>query len=42
VVEINRAIAVAMQQGPEAGLQLLEPLRVQMIVQSYLPFHLAR
>jgi len=41
VVEINRAIAVAMHQGPEAGLQLLEPLRAQTIVQNYLPFHLA-
>jgi len=41
VVEINRAIAVAMHQGPEDGLRLLEPLRAQMIVQNYLPFHLA-
>jgi RNA polymerase sigma-70 factor, ECF subfamily len=41
VVEINRAIAVAMNQGPEAGLQILEPLRAQTIVQNFLPFHLA-
>ena len=41
VVEINRAIAVAMHQGPDAGLRLLEPLRAQTIVQTYLPFHLA-
>jgi RNA polymerase sigma-70 factor (ECF subfamily) len=41
VVEINRAIAVAMHRGPEAGLLLLAPLRQNAQVQRYLPFHLA-
>lgn len=41
VVEVNRAIAVAMHQGPDEGLRLLAPLRERPDVQRYLPFHLA-
>lgn len=41
VVEVNRAIAVAMHKGPDAGLQKLDQLRGYALVQRYLPFHLA-
>lgn len=41
VVEVNRAIAIAMHKGPSEGLRLLEPLQEKAAVQRYLPFHLA-
>jgi RNA polymerase sigma-70 factor (ECF subfamily) len=40
VVELNRAVAVAMAQGPERGLALLEPLEHSL--DRYLHFHSAR
>ena len=40
VVELNRAAAVAMADGPESGLRLLDPLRPQL--DRYQPFHAAR
>ncbi len=35
VVELNRAVAVAMAQGPEAGLAILDTLRDDKALQSY-------
>ena len=40
VVEVNRAVAVAMEQGPQAGLQML--LRLEGEVDGYYPYHAAR
>jgi RNA polymerase sigma-70 factor, ECF subfamily len=40
VVELNRAAAVAMADGPESGLRLLGPLGPQL--DRYQPFHSAR
>jgi RNA polymerase sigma-70 factor (ECF subfamily) len=40
VVELNRAAAVAMADGPDSGLRLLDPLRPQL--DRYQPFHAAR
>ena len=40
VVELNRAAAVAMADGPESGLRLLDPLGVAL--DRYQPFHSAR
>jgi len=40
VVELNRAAAVAMADGPESGLRLLEPLADAL--DRYQPFHSAR
>jgi RNA polymerase sigma-70 factor (ECF subfamily) len=40
VVELNRAAAVAMADGPETGLRLLDPLAVDL--DRYQPFHSAR
>jgi RNA polymerase sigma-70 factor (ECF subfamily) len=40
VVEVNRAVAVAMAQGPQDGLRLL--LRLEKEAESYYPFHAAR
>ena len=40
VVELNRAVAVAMRDGPEAGLQLLAPLRKTL--DAYHLYHAAR
>lgn len=37
IVELNRAVAVAMATRPEAGLELLEPLLEPL--QDYAPFH---
>jgi RNA polymerase sigma-70 factor, ECF subfamily len=39
VVELNRAIAVSMAQGPEAGLRLLAPLSTQL--DGYVLYHSA-
>jgi len=35
VVELNRAVAVGMAFGPEAGLQIVEPLRDEPALRSY-------
>jgi RNA polymerase sigma-70 factor (ECF subfamily) len=40
VVAINRAIALAMAGGAEAGLEALAPLAAQKAVARYLPYHL--
>ncbi len=40
IVEVNRAVAVAMAEGPQAGLSLLLPLHDQM--DDYYPYHVAR
>ena len=39
VIELNRAIAVAMEQGPEAGLELIDAIEG---LQRYAPFHVSR
>jgi RNA polymerase sigma-70 factor (ECF subfamily) len=39
VVEVNRAVAVAMAQGPSAGLSLLHRIEG---VEGYYPYHVAR
>jgi RNA polymerase sigma-70 factor, ECF subfamily len=40
VVDLNRAVAVAMARGPEAGLRLVEPL--VEVLEEYVPLHAAR
>jgi len=40
VVEVNRAVAVAMAWGPPAGLQML--LRLEDQADRYYPYHAAR
>jgi RNA polymerase sigma-70 factor, ECF subfamily len=40
VVEVNRAVAVAMAQGPRAGLEML--LRLKGQADDYYPYHAAR
>lgn len=42
VIELNHAAAVAMAQGPEAGLSLLEPLERLEELQSYQPYFATR
>jgi len=42
VVELNRAVAVAMADGPAVGLQLLEPLAESGQLDTYHLFHAAR
>ena len=42
VVELNRAVAVAMAEGPEAGLRLLDTLEARGALQHYHLFHAAR
>ena len=42
VVEVNRAVAVAMVEGPVAGLALLDALGVDQRLHAYQPFHAAR
>ncbi|MGH2955484.1 MAG: RNA polymerase sigma factor [Solirubrobacterales bacterium] len=39
VIELNRAIAVAMDEGPEAGLELIEAIEG---LDRYAPFHVSR
>lgn len=41
VVTLNRAIALAMWQGAEAGLEALKPLAGEKGMARYLPYHLA-
>jgi RNA polymerase sigma-70 factor (ECF subfamily) len=42
VVELNQAVAVAMAEGPEQGLALLDRLHIGESLGSYLPYHAAR
>jgi RNA polymerase sigma-70 factor, ECF subfamily len=42
VVELNRAVAVGMADGPDAGLALLEPLLADPALERYQPLHAAR
>ena len=42
VVELNRAAAVAMRDGPAAGLPLIEAILVRGDLADYLPAHVAR
>jgi RNA polymerase sigma-70 factor, ECF subfamily len=39
VIELNRAIAVAMDEGPEAGLELIDAIEG---LEKYAPFHVSR
>ena len=41
VVELNRAVAVAMADGPAAGLELLAPLLEEPALERYQPLHAA-
>jgi RNA polymerase sigma-70 factor (ECF subfamily) len=41
VVELNRAVAVAMAQGPAAGLVVLAPLLAARTLRDYAPLHAA-
>ena len=40
VVEVNRAVAVGMAEGAEAGLQML--LRLEAQAEDFYPYHAAR
>jgi RNA polymerase sigma-70 factor (ECF subfamily) len=42
VVELNQAVAVAMAQGPECGLGLLDQLGLGLVLQHYHLYHAAR
>jgi RNA polymerase sigma-70 factor (ECF subfamily) len=42
VVALNRAVAVAMAEGPEAGLAGLAHPRLALELDAYLPYHAAR
>ncbi|NYI03797.1 RNA polymerase sigma factor [Allostreptomyces psammosilenae] len=42
VVALNRAVAVAMRDGPEAGLALLDELAGEERLRGYHPYHAAR
>jgi RNA polymerase sigma-70 factor (ECF subfamily) len=42
IVELNRAVAVSMADGPTAGLQLLERLDDRAELRDYQPYHAAR
>lgn len=41
VIEINRAVAVGMADGPQAGLAILEPILTSGTLASYAPLHAA-
>jgi RNA polymerase sigma-70 factor (ECF subfamily) len=41
VVEVNRAVAVGMADGPQAGLAILEPILAGGALASYAPLHAA-
>jgi RNA polymerase sigma-70 factor (ECF subfamily) len=41
VVELNRAVAVGLADGPAAGLALLEPLLAEPALAGYQPLHAA-
>jgi RNA polymerase sigma-70 factor (ECF subfamily) len=42
VIELNRAAAIAMAQGPEHGLALLDRPEIQFALKDYHLFHAAR
>ena len=42
IVELNRAVAVSMADGPRAGLTLLAKLEEQADLRDYQPFHAAK
>jgi RNA polymerase sigma-70 factor (ECF subfamily) len=42
VVELNRAAAVGFAEGPEAGLEMLEPLLGDPVLDGYQPLHATR
>jgi hypothetical protein len=42
VIELNRAVAVAMRDGPEAGLALIEAIFARGDLDQYQPAHAAR
>jgi RNA polymerase sigma-70 factor (ECF subfamily) len=42
VVRLNAAVAVAMSEGPETGLALLDDEELARELDDYLPFHAAR
>ncbi|AYJ49304.1 RNA polymerase sigma factor [Rhodococcus sp. P1Y] len=42
IVSLNRAVAIAMRDGPSAGLRLLDTLARNPAMSSYHPFHAAR
>jgi RNA polymerase sigma-70 factor, ECF subfamily len=42
VVQVNRAVAVGMADGPRAGLSVLDAIGVDARLASYQPFHAAR
>jgi RNA polymerase sigma-70 factor, ECF subfamily len=42
IVELNRAVAVSMADGPDTGLALLDRLAAVPELQDYQPFHAAR
>lgn len=42
VVELNRAVAIAMRDGPEAGVQLIDAILARDELQAYPPVHSAR
>ena len=41
MVELNRAVAVGLADGPAAGLALLEPLLGEPALERYQPLHAA-
>ncbi len=42
VVELNRAVAIAMRDGPQAGLELIDAILAHGALVDYPPAHLAR
>ena len=42
VIELNRAAAIAMRDGPAAGLSLIDAILVRGDLRDYLPAHVAR
>ncbi|TDW91849.1 RNA polymerase sigma factor [Kribbella sp. VKM Ac-2566] len=42
VIALNRAAAIALRDGPEAGLSLLDELAAEPVLRDYHPFALAR
>lgn len=42
VVALNRAVAIAMRDGPRVGLQLLDELGIHKAIQNYHLYHAAR
>jgi RNA polymerase sigma-70 factor (ECF subfamily) len=41
VIELNRAVAVGLADGPAAGLALLEPLLIEPALERYQPLYAA-